>query len=115
MSVDEKKVKSLTWEEKDRLVEEMRRSGLTQQEWCDGRGIRLRTLRHWIHERNRREREEKSPQPVAWLAINEKSPTMKTEPAGALEVKIGVFTVRVSPGFDPAMFESACRTLSKLC
>ena len=48
MSAEEKKGKSLTQEEKDRLVDEMRHSGQTQQAWCDERGIRLRTLRHWI-------------------------------------------------------------------
>ncbi len=115
MSVDEKKGKSLTWEEKDRLVDEMRRSGLTQRAWCDGRGIHLRTLRHWIHERNLRERKESSPQPVAWLAVNGKSQTTKTESAGPLEVKIGAFAVRVSPGFDPATFADVCRALSNLC
>ena len=90
-------------------IEEGKGKSLTQEEWCDAQGIRLRTLRHWIHERNRREREESSPQPVSWLAVNEKSQTIKTESAGALEVKIGVFTVRVSPGFDSAMFESVWR------
>ena len=116
MSVEEVKVKSLTREDKDRLVEEARNSGQTQKERCTSRGIRLRTLRSWICTKNRREKKAgRSAVPVAWFEVNERADTRAIRPCTAMEVCIGLCVVRVSFGFDRALFADVCRTLSELC
>ena len=120
MSVEEVKGKDPTREEKDRLVEESRSSGQTQKEWCTSHGIRLRTLRSWICDKNRRERETpESQDPVTWIEAGVSERSRKTNPqvfnSCTVEVCIGPFVVRVSSGFDRAMFADICRTLSELC
>lgn len=118
MSTEGRDGKKLSREEKDRLVEEARASMQTQKEWCAERGIRLRTLRHWVCDKNRREKKaEPTAESVTWLEINAISQKREGQAFGPspLEVHIGVYEVRVFPNFDRTLFADVCRTLSELC
>jgi hypothetical protein len=104
-----------TNEESARLVSEQQASDKTQEAWCVERGIKLRTFRDWLYRSKRGEFNGAGT--AGWLEVNERDVLNSacSNPASAIEVRIGLYMIRVMPDFDRLTFVDICRELAKLC
>jgi hypothetical protein len=107
------RAKGKTSAEWSRLISEQRSSGETQKAWCTARGISLRTFRDWAYMLKR----EEAGTAVDWLELENQDalPGRCPPPSGFIEIFIGPCTVRVTPGFDRALFADVCKSLGELC
>lgn len=104
--------KRRTRDEKVRLVDEMRR-GLEEQK---SRSDSLGSQSHARRERACGGEHSDSPSPIVWVEATEKERMTKPDRIDpTIEVGIGTYVVRVSQGFDRALFSEICRTLCELC
>jgi transposase-like protein len=81
-------------EERNRILDLFRKSGLTQAAFAEQQGIKLTTLQHWFYKSSRRPRAAKKFQEVPLHSIL--SPTWAAE----MVLKSGV-TLRLNPSADP--------------
>lgn len=90
-------------------IEAYRNSGLPATQWCKEEGIAVHKLRYRITKLNKEN--EDQPAEVKWTSVIPKN--IIEESLSPLKVIIGKSTIEISPGFDPDVFESVVKILSK--
>jgi hypothetical protein len=116
-----KRAKRRTREEVARLVGEMRASGQTPEEFCESRGIKLRTFRDWMSLLKKLDTRtpgmKGSEQLMSWLELGKSETTLNDARIlpPAIEIVIGRYIVRVSANFEQVLLADVCRVLAGLC
>jgi hypothetical protein len=115
------RAKRRTGEEIAHLVCEMRASGQTPEEFCESRGIKLRTFRDWVSFLKKFDTRtpgmKGSEQPMSWLELGKSETTLNDAHISppVAEVVIGRCIVRVTAGFDGILLADVCMVLAGLC
>lgn len=101
------------WQE---LIKDYRASQLSAKDWCQQNQVKISTLRYWVTKLNK----ENQPTSVntEWLPVKVPGSDFKDfteETSCRIQVNIGRASIKVSPGFDPQVFEAVVRILSEQC
>ena len=95
--------------EADQIAADYESSGLTQQAYCDGHGLALKTLARYVA-RYRRAMSEKAT-PPQWVAVELSA---KRGVAGELAVLLASgYRIEVKPGFDATTLQQLVRALER--
>jgi transposase-like protein len=94
-------------------IAEYRASGQSVKEWCAAHNVKPQQLWYWLR-RNKTQKDAPSIKPTQWLPV-EVSEGEAMDQNNALVVKVGVASIEVKPGFDPALLAEIVRTLVPLC
>jgi hypothetical protein len=91
------------------LIDEYQNSGLSVAVWCHQNQKNINTFRYWL--RKIRNENPISNQEQQWVAVSVKedldSPRIK--------VKLGIFVIEISSGFDQKLLADIVTTLQCLC
>ena len=99
------------YDNRQELVEQYLKSGMTQRDWCNENNIKQSTLATWISK-------EKKTSKVADQKWIEAKLTPKAEEelvSKYIDVKIGEFTISLTEDFNKEMFVEVAKELQKLC
>ena len=84
------------------LIEEWKRSGLSQREFCDRNGVKLSTLQYWVVKGNREKAQgSRSLVEIAPAKINEPEGAYST----AIVLVVGRHRIAIGRGFDGQVLE----------
>jgi len=84
------------------LMDELKASGLTQQEFASARGLNANTLENWFYRLRREARRPAPPASFLPIRVRATAPTSSIgHDGGLIEVVVGeTFRVRFAPGVD---------------
>lgn len=93
------------------LIDQYRKSGMTQKDWCNENNIKQSTLGTRISNENKMNN-------VVNQKCIEATPAPKIQKKSVskfIEVKIGDFTITLKEDFDKEVFVEVAKELQKLC
>lgn len=102
MTKDEREANRAAWAKR---IADFRASGLSATQWCAANGLKVHQLRYWL---KKLETPAPSQTAIRWLPVD----FSDHEPA--LTVRVGPAAIEIRNGFDPELFISVVKTLSRL-
>ncbi len=93
------------------LVDQYRKSGMTQNDWCNENNIKQSTLGTWISKENKKNNVVNQ----KWIEATPAPKVQNKSVSKFIEVKIGDFTITLVEDFNKEMFVEVAKELQKLC
>lgn len=93
------------------LVDQYRKSGMTQKDWCNENNIKQSTLGTWISKENKMNNVVNQ----KWIEATPAPKDYKKSVSKFIEIKIGDFTITLTEGFNKEVFGEVAKELQKLC
>ena len=100
-------------DERQRLVDECRSSGLTAKAWCEQKGVPYRKYVGIATQVNRNGKAEGGKQ--RWVALEPPGKARVEERADEICLEYGKWRIRIGSGASPALFVDVLRAVSASC
>lgn len=102
-----------TKDQKKKLIEDYRSSGLTQKVWCEKNNIKIFTLRYWLRHEDTNSAPKQSTQPISWVEI--KPPSSNQYASGSVKVSVKDFTIVLGGALEMQMLKDILRVMKEIC
>jgi transposase-like protein len=99
------------YKNRQELVEQYFKSGMTQKDWCNENNIKQSTLGTWISKENKTNKVVNQ----KWIEATSALTVQKKSMSKFIEVKIGDFTISLTENFNKDVFVEVAKELQKLC
>ena len=98
--------------EKQKLIEECRSSGMTAKAWCEEKGIGYRKYVGWASQINK---SEKASEKQRWVALELRKGTESEHRLNEIRLECGRWKISIGSGFDPGLLADVLRAVSAVC
>ena len=97
----------------ERRISIYRSSGQTQTNWCKANNISIHQLKYWLKRIEvPKPRITTSPQ---WVPVELEDSNVENTNNEALQIKVGLASIEVKPGFNPSHLKDVIKVLKTLC
>ena len=97
----------------ERRISIYRSSGQTQAKWCEANDISIHQFRYWI----KRIEVPKSRRTTSsqWVPVELEDSNAENTNNEALQIKVGLASIEVNPGFNPSLLKDVIKVLKTMC
>lgn len=95
----------------ERRIAVFRASGLTQTKWCEVNEVSIHQLKYWLKKMDSPHSTQESSNKWVSLALEEPEEAFNE----TLQVKVGLASIEVQPGFNPSLLADVVKVLKTVC
>lgn len=97
----------------ERRISVYRSSGQTQINWCKANDISIHQFKYWL---KRIEGSKSKPKTnTQWVPVELDNSSDEQTKNEALQIKVGLASIEVKPGFNPSLLVDVVKVLKTLC
>ena len=100
-------------EEKEKLIEECRSSGMSAKAWCESKGIDYRQYVGWASRYNRAVKKAKEVQ--RWAAVELSKEPVEKKKTEEIRLECGKWRICIGNDFKPSLLADILRAVSAVC